>query len=152
MSDPRPTIIAVLPKDDHAGPVLDRAAELGREEGARVILYDVSATGNVLESPLPTEFASDGPDRGVPPLLTAQDLEAAGQGPLAESVRSLVAAGIDAYGWLPERSKAEDLVDYSNAVGATRVLVGAGTDPDPDEIRRAGLTTLESVPTTADGR
>lgn len=146
MPDDRPTILAVLPNDEAARPILERAAELGREEGARVILYDAGATGNPLESPLPTEFASDGPDRGVPPLLTVDDLEAAGQGSLAARVRTLGAAGIDAYGWLPERTSAEDLVAYAGAVGATTVLATAGSDPDPDDIRAAGLTTLEVIP------
>ena len=86
----QPTIVAVVNDEPVADPVVQRATELGFERGARVVLYDVGATASPLESPLPTEFASDGPDRGAPPLLTADDLEAAGQAPLARRVRALV--------------------------------------------------------------
>jgi len=146
MPEEHPTIVAVLPKDGDARPILERAAERARESGARVILYDVGATGNPLESPLPTEFASDGPDRGVPPVLTVDDLEAAGQGSLAGHVRALAGLGIDAYGWLPEHKNAEDLVAYARAVGATTVLAEAGSDPTPEDLRAAGLPALEIVP------
>jgi hypothetical protein len=151
MSDRHPTVVAVLPKAEDRRSVLDRAAEVGRDEGARVVLYDLSATGGPLESPLPTEFASDGPDRGVPPLLTVDDLEAAGQGALAAAVRSLGASGVEAYGWLPERSSAEDLATYARAVGATTVLAPPGGDIDPDDLPAAGFT-VERVPSTAGGR
>ena len=89
MTEQPTTIVAVVNDEPVADSVVQRATELGFERGARVVLYDVGAKASPLESPLPTEFASDGPDRGVPPLLTADDLEAAGQAPLARRVRAL---------------------------------------------------------------
>ena len=55
------TIVAVVNDEPVADPVVQRATELGFGRGARVVLYDVGATASPLESPLPTEFASDGP-------------------------------------------------------------------------------------------
>ena len=134
------TIVAVVNDEEAADPVVRRATELGFERSARVVLYDVGARASPLESPLPTEFASDGPDRGAPQLLTAADLEAAGQGPLARRVRALVEAGIDAYGWLPDSDKPEDLTEYARAINASGILATPNLDPDPEELTKAGLT------------
>ena len=138
------TIVAVVNDEEAADPVVQRATELGFERGARVVLYDVGARASPLESPLPTEFASDGPDRAAPQMLTAADLEAAGQGPLARRVRALVEAGIEAYGWLPDTDKAEDLTAYARAIGASGVIATPDLDPDPEELTKAGLT-VETV-------
>jgi nucleotide-binding universal stress UspA family protein len=143
MTEQPTTIVALVDDGPTTDPVVKRATELGFEHRARVVLYDVAATGGPLASPLPTEFASDGPDKGVPPLLTAQDLEAAGQANLARRVGALAEAGIDAYGWLPEGTDAEQLTEYAKAIGATRVVAGSGGKPAPDEIRGAGLDVEE---------
>ena len=134
------TIVAVVNDQPAADPVVKRATELGFERGARVVLYDVGARASALESPLPTEFASDGPDRGAPPMLTADDLEAAGQAPLARRVRALSEAGIEAYGWLPNSDSPEDLTAYARAIGATGVVATPDVDPRPDDLEKAGLT------------
>jgi hypothetical protein len=134
------TIVAIVNDEAAADPVIQRATELGFERGARVVLYDVGARTSPLESPLPTAFASDGPDRGVPPLLTADDLESAGQAPLARRVRALSEAGIEAYGWLPETAKPEDLRQYAQAIGASGVIATPELEPDPDDLVDAGLT------------
>ena len=139
MTEQPTTIVAVVDDGPTTDLVVKRATELGFEHRARVVLYDVAATGGLLASPLPTEFASDGPDKGVPPLLTAQDLEAAGQADLARRVRSLSEAGIDAFGWLPESDDADQLTEYAKSIGATRVVVGSGGKPAPDEIRGPDL-------------
>jgi len=134
------TIVAVVNDEPAADPVVQRATELGFERGARVVLYDVGARATPLESPLPTEFASDGPDRGAPPMLTADDLEAAGQAPLARRVRALSEAGIEAYGWLPNTDSPEDLTAYAHAIGASGVVTTHDLDPGPDGLEKAGLT------------
>jgi hypothetical protein len=138
------TIVAVVNDEEAADPVVQRATELGFERSARVVLYDVGARASPLESPLPTEFASDGPDRAAPQMLTAADLEAAGQGPLARRVRALVEAGIEAYGWLPDTDKPEELTEYARAIGASGVIATPDLDPDPEELTKAGLT-VETV-------
>jgi hypothetical protein len=134
------TIVAVVNDEPTADPVVKRATELGFERGARVVLYDVGARASPLESPLPTEFASDGPDQGAPPMLTADDLEAAGQAPLARRVRALAEAGIEAYGWLPNSDSPEDLAAYARAIGASGVVATPDVDPGPDDLEKAGLT------------
>jgi hypothetical protein len=134
------TIVAVVNDEEAADPVVQRATELGFERGARVVLYDVGARASPLESPLPTEFASDGPDRRAPQMLTAADLEAAGQAPLARRVRALVEAGIEAYGWLPDSDKTEDLTAYARAINASGVVATPDLDPNPEELTKAGLT------------
>ena len=139
MTDQPTTIVAVVDDTATSDPVVSRATELGFERGARVVLYDVGATSGPLASPLPTEFASDGPDRGVPPLLTAQDLEAAGQADLARRVGALTEAGIDAYGWLPESNDADQLADYARALQVARIVIGTDTKPGPEDVRRAGF-------------
>ena len=133
------TIVVLVDDEDASDATVQRATDLGLEGGARGVLYDVGATAGPLESPLPTEFASDGPDKGVPPLLTAQDLDAAGQPILARRVRALAEAGIDAYGWLPEKDDAKRLAEYTRAVGASRVVAGSGIGPSSDDLRGAGL-------------
>jgi hypothetical protein len=145
MTDQPSTIVALVTDDQTADPVVQRATELGFEHGHRIVLYDVGATASPLESPLPTEFASDGPDRGVPPLLTAKDLEAAGQSSLAGRVQALTEAGLDAYGWLPESHDVDDLVAYARAIGADRVLASPDVDPPPEDLTGAGLS-VETVP------
>ncbi len=145
MTEQQTTIIAVIDEETSTDAVVQRATDRGLHDGARVVLYDVHATGSPLESPLPTEFASEGPDRGVPPLLTADDLEAAGQAPLAHRVRALSEAGIDAYGWLPDTDKAADLAEYAARIGATRVIAPGPLDGIGDELRGSGLE-VEAVP------
>jgi nucleotide-binding universal stress UspA family protein len=145
MTDQQTTIIAVLDEEVATDAVIQRATDRGLHDGARVVLYDVSATASPLESPLPTEFASEGPDRGVSPLLTAEDLEAAGQAPLAHRVRALSEAGIDAYGWLPDTDKTSDLADYARRIGATRVIAPGPLDGIGEELRGSGLD-VEAVP------
>lgn len=139
MTDQPTTIIAVVTDDSTADPVVQRATELGLERPTRVVLYDVGARATPLESPLPTEFASDGPDRGVPPLLTADDLDAAGQAPLARRVRALATAGIDAYGWLPESDDVEDFATYARSIGTSHVLATPDLDPSPEDLANAGF-------------
>ena len=140
------TIVAVVNDEEAADAVVQRATELGFERSARVVLYDVGARVSPLESPLPTGFASDGPDQDAPQLLSAADLEAAGQAPLARRVRALVEAGIDAYGWLPDSDTPEDLTDYARAIGATGVIATPDLDPNPEELAKAGLA-VETVGT-----
>lgn len=142
----RPTIVAVVDDSTDADPVVQRAIDLGLERGARVVLYDVTAAASFLESPLPTAFASEGPDREpVPSLLDPGDLEAAGQAPLAGRVRALREAGIDAYGWLPDSDDADDVVEYAREHGADLVIASEALDPSPDDLTDAGLERVERV-------
>lgn len=144
MTENQGTIVAVVDDEESSDGIVQRVTQLGLEAGARVVLYDIGATAGPFESPLPTQFAADGPDRGVPPLLSAQELDAAGQPILAGRVRALAEAGIDAYGWLPEKGDAERLGSYARTVGATRIIAASGVGPKPDDLRSVGIE-IETV-------
>ena len=115
-------IVAVTAEDDRYAAARERAARLAQEHGRPVILYDLDAAA-LLESPLPTGWSSEGPDRDVPDRLDAEELEAAGRAAIAEQVRELVAQGVEAYGWLPSDRSAQALADYVNRQGAATVVV-----------------------------
>ncbi|MFL5776446.1 MAG: hypothetical protein ACJ76W_09255 [Chloroflexota bacterium] len=119
----RATIVAVTSDDPRHVPVLGRAAALARERDARVILFDLDADLGPFESPLPTEWSGDGEEQQFGSRLDANDLEAAGQPRLAERVRSLEDAGVDASGWLPPNADADALVDYAARQGAEIVIL-----------------------------
>jgi hypothetical protein len=117
------TIIAVTTEDDRHRAVVDRAASLAKEMNATVILYDLDADLGPLESPLPTAWSGDGENEQFGDRLDPNDLETAGQGALADQVRVVRAAGIDAFGWLPPKADADSLVEYAAKQGAELVLV-----------------------------
>jgi hypothetical protein len=123
MATPRATIVAVTSGDQRHVPVLTRASAAARERDARVILFDVEADLGPFESPLPTAWSGDGEEDQFGSRLTAADLEAAGQPRLAEQVRALEAAGIEATGWLPPNADAGALADYAARQGAELVLL-----------------------------
>jgi hypothetical protein len=130
MTNRRPsTIIAVTRREDGPEPVLERVAERATETGATVILYDIDASPSPLESPMPTNWSGDGEEEQFGQRLNTNDLEAAGQAQLADKVRALRAAGVDAYGWLPAKGDASTLVEYARAQAADLVLV-SGDDDD----------------------
>jgi hypothetical protein len=126
MATPRPTIVAVTSDDPRHVPVLGRAAAAARERGARVILFDLDADLGPFESALPTAWSGDGEEDQFGSSLNAADLEAAGQARLAERVRSLEDAGIDARGWLPPNADAGALADYAARQGAELVILSTG--------------------------
>ena len=132
MATPRTTIVAVTSDDPRHVPVLTRASAAARERDARVILFDLDADLGPFESPLPTEWSGDGQEDQFGSRLDAQDLEAAGQPRLAERVRALKDAGIDASGWLPSKADAGALADYAVHQGAELVILST---EDADLIR-----------------
>ena len=143
MSEPRPLIIAVVTDDDRAEPSIARATELGLDRHARVVLYDVSATGTIFENPLPTEWSSQDLDREIPPMLTPDQLDTAGQSGLGRKVRALSDAGIEAYGWLPDRGDGASLAEYADAQGAMLIVALEGVTPEAADIEAAGPVQVE---------
>jgi hypothetical protein len=117
------TIIAVTTEDDRHAMVIDRAADLAIETNATVILYNLDADMGPLESPLPTAWSGDGEEEQFGDRLDPNDLEAAGRSALADQVRVIRAAGIEAFGWLPPKADADALVEYATRQGAELVLV-----------------------------
>lgn len=132
MARPRTTIVAVTSDDSRHGPVLTRASAAARDRDARVILFDLDADLGPFESPLPTEWSGDGQEDQFGSRLNARDLDAAGQPRLAERVRALRDAGIDASGWLPSNADAGALADYALRQGAELVILST---EDADLIR-----------------
>ncbi|HEX5012821.1 MAG TPA: hypothetical protein VFV72_01590 [Candidatus Limnocylindrales bacterium] len=132
MATPRTTIVAVTSDDPRHVPVLTRASAAARERDARVILFDLDADLGPFESPLPTEWSGDGQEDQFGSRLSAQDLDAAGQPRLAERVRALQDAGIEAGGWLPPNADAGALADYAQRQGAELVILST---EDADLIR-----------------
>lgn len=143
MPETAPLVIAVVTDDDRAAPAIARATRLGLERQARVVLYDVSATGSIFENPLPTEWSSQDLDREIPPMLTPDQLDTAGQAELGRRVRALTEAGIEAYGWLPDRGDAASLAEYADAQGATMIIALDGIGPTADDIGQAGPVPVE---------
>ena len=128
------TIIAVTTEDDSHRSVIDRAAGLASESKATLILYDLDADMGPLESPLPTAWSGDGEEDQFGDRLAPNDLEAAGRSALADQVRVVRAAGVEAFGWLPEKGDAESLVQYATNQAADLVLVST----DDTALRPAG--------------
>jgi nucleotide-binding universal stress UspA family protein len=128
------TVVAVAGEDGRFDHVWRRAVELARERGASLVLFDVDAKPSPLEDPLPTAWSADGEEEqyadrekaGKP--LTVADLEAVGRGPLADRVREASAAGVEAFGWLPDETGADGLAEFAAREHA--VLVVVPDDPD----------------------
>jgi hypothetical protein len=126
--EPR-TIVAVVGEDGRFDHVRRRAIERARETGATLVLFDVDAAGNALESPRPTNWSAQGEEEQYGNRLTTDDLETLGRGPIADQVRDARALGVDTFGWLPEKADRDSLRDYAAGQGAGLVVVPAG-EPD----------------------
>ncbi len=128
MDQPRPrpaAIVAVTTDDDRHAAVVNRAAAVARDAGSTVILWDRDAAVSPLESPLPTDWSGDGEQQQFGDRLGPNDLMAAGREPIARQVGQLRQDGIDAWGWLPSRTDAEDLARYAADQHADLVLVSS---------------------------
>src|SRR6476469_1358451 len=106
------TIIAVTAEDDRHAMVVDRAAGLAIETNATVILYHLDLDISPPESAFPRAWPGDGDEEPFGDRLDPNDLEAAGRRALADQVRVIRAAGIDAFGWLPPTPDPDSLVQY----------------------------------------
>jgi hypothetical protein len=120
------TIIAVTGEDDRYADVRRHAIERARATGATLVLFDIDARPSILESPLPTNWSGHGEEEQFGDRLSTQDLEAAGRHPIADQVREARAAGVEAFGWLPDSADAKALRTYALRQGATLVVVPAG--------------------------
>ena len=119
----RPTIVALIAEDGRYADVRRQALERAREAGATLLYFDVDAGGSLLESPLPTEWSGQGQQEQFGDRLDVNDLEAAGRAPIARAVREARDAGIEAWGWLPDKADAEALAEYASAQSASLVIV-----------------------------
>lgn len=139
---PTSTIVAVTGHEKPRQRLLERAESLGRDTQATVILFDRDADLGPLMSPLPTAWSAEGEEEEFGNRLSPVDLETAGQAALADQVRALRAAGIDAFGWLPPKADAELLAEYASSQGAATILVSAEDEDFVD-----GLKSMSDAPT-----
>jgi hypothetical protein len=142
MADIR-TIIAVTGEDDRYRTVREAAIDRALGAHATLILYDIDAPQGPLESVVPTEWSAEGTVEDAGDRLGPEELEAAGQMPLARQVADARERGVDAWGWLPNDAKRETLLEYAAGEPAARIMVPQG-DPDLDI---SELPEAEAVPT-----
>jgi hypothetical protein len=122
------TIVAVTSEDPRHEAVRRRAAAIARDAGSTIILWARDAEVSPLESPLPTEWSGDGEKEQFGDRLGPNDLMAAGREPLARQVGEMRKAGLDTWGWLPDKADAEHLATYAADQEADLVLVSAADD------------------------
>lgn len=74
--------------------------------------------------PPPRNFWSGDRDKELPSQLEPADLEAAGRGAISRpGLADARGAGVNAFGWLPNTRKAEDLKDYAEYHSADSIIV-----------------------------
>lgn len=108
-----------------------KALDLAADRGAKVILYDMTASGSAFSTPRPNEWAGEGQkeifDRPLDPVA----LEQLGRHALALQVQSARQRGVDTYGWLPDHVGGDALASYAAQQQADLVLLPADLD-DPE--------------------
>jgi hypothetical protein len=120
------TIVAVTSEDDRLVEVRERGLERANREHATLILYDLSAGSDPLESPLPTAWSAEGTAEAVPDRLGPEELEAAGRSEIARQVREARRRGVDAWGWLPDGDDEATLFEYAAGQPGPLVVVPTG--------------------------
>jgi nucleotide-binding universal stress UspA family protein len=102
---------------------LAKALDRASTEGARVILYDVTAPGSAFSTPRPNEWAGEGAGEEFDQPLDPVKLEKLGRHAFALQVQNAREQGIDAWGWLPEKFGGDALATYAAQQQATLVLL-----------------------------
>jgi nucleotide-binding universal stress UspA family protein len=125
------TIIAYTSEDGRYDNVVQAALQTARDAEARLILYDIDAA-QMFTSPTPTEWSAETPEQDWPELLNDDDLERAGRAPIARQVREARSAGVEAFGWLPQRKGADALAEYADRHHADLIIL-------PAEMEEPGL-------------
>jgi hypothetical protein len=133
MDAPR-TVVAVVAEDERHDVIRRAAIDRALADHATLILYDLDAGRDPLESPLPTEWSAEGTDEEIADRLGPDELESAGRHALANQVRDARQAGVDAWGWLPAHDDRQTLVQYAEGQSSPLILV-------PDD--EAGLQDIE---------
>lgn len=100
-----------------------KALDLASDEGATVILYDVSAPGSAFSNPRPNEWAGEGQKEDFEQPLDPVKLEQLGRHELATQVQAARLRGIDTFGWLPDKSGGKALAEYAAQQQASLVLL-----------------------------
>ena len=123
------TVVAVTSEDDRLRKVRKEGIERALREHATLILYDLTAGEDPLESPLPTEWSAEGTDEDIGERLVPEELEAAGRAAIARQVQDARDRGLDAWGWLPGADDEKTLLAYAADQPDPLVLVPPVTSP-----------------------
>lgn len=137
-------IVAWVAEDRELDHVLDAALDLGRREGARVVLYDHD-TASAVSDVLPNWWASQGERRQYGDPLSHEELVKLGLEPLARKVAEARAKGVDAWGWPASSHGTEELVEYARRHRADALLLPADMDEPGLLDRLKGETVDETV-------
>lgn len=104
---------------------VDKALQRATDEGARVILYNVTAPGSAFSDPRPNEWAGEGQKEEFEQPLDPVKLEQLGRHEFAMQVQSARQRGIDAWGWLPSDFGGDALAQYAAQQDADLVILPA---------------------------
>jgi nucleotide-binding universal stress UspA family protein len=137
-------VVAWIAEDRELDHVVSAALDLGRREGARVVLYDHD-TASALSDVLPNWWASQGERRQYGDPLDEAELVKLGLEPLARKVARARQEGVDAWGWPASGHGTEELVDYARDHGADVLLLPAEMDEPGLLDRLKGETVDEAV-------
>jgi nucleotide-binding universal stress UspA family protein len=137
-------LVAYVSEDDELDHVRDAALELGRRDGAKVILYDRDSA-SAFADPMPNQWASQAEGAQFNDPLSDQELVKLGREPFARKVAAARQAGVDAWGWLASDHGTDALVAYARDHGADLILLPADLeDPGLGE-RLKGETVDKAV-------
>ena len=123
--------------DGSLAKALDRAAD----EGATVILYNVTAPGSAFSTPRPNEWAGEGAREEFDRPLDPVALERLGRHEFALQVSNARQRGIDAYGWLPDKIGGDALAAYAAQQQADLVLL-------PEDLAEPEIVEYFNLPDT----
>jgi nucleotide-binding universal stress UspA family protein len=121
-----------------------KALDIATDQGAKVILYDVTAPGSAFSTPRPNEWAGEGAKEEYDRPLDPVALEKLGRHTLALQVQNARRRGVDAYGWLPEDFGGDALAQYAAQQQADLVLL-------PHDLDAPEITDYFSLDTNAPG-
>lgn len=107
---------------------VEKALQRASDEGAKVILYDVTAPGSAFSTPRPNEWAGEGAKEEFERPLDPVALEKLGRHEFAMQVQNARERGIDAWGWLPDRFGGDALAQYALQQDANLVMLPADLD------------------------
>ena len=107
---------------------VDKALQRASDEGAKVILYNVTAPGSAFSDPRPNEWAGEGQKEEFERPLDPVKLEQLGRHDFALQVQRAREKGVDAWGWLPEKFGGDTLAQYAAQQNASLVLLPADLD------------------------
>jgi len=137
------TIIAYVGEGKHFWPLVEKATDLAKARGSRLVFYDVDAA-SAFSNPLPTWWSAPGEAEQFGSRLNPEQLDKAGRHELRDRVSRARERGADAWGWLPSKRDAHALGEYATEQEADLVMI-------PSTLDHKGLADwLRGRPSAAD--